>query len=245
MDLALSYAILAVAGAVAAAINVVAGGGSFLTLPVLIWMGLPPTVANATNRVGILAQSLWGTRAFDRRGVLERRWGVATAPSAVLGAVLGTGLALLVDDADFRRLLATLMVVLTLLSLFIPQKPRQTRAAPTSPLISGGFFLVGVYGGFVQAGVGFLILSITTLAGLDLIRGNALKIACTLLFTPLSLAIFAWQGMVEWGPGLSLAAGSVLGSELGVRLTILKGHRWLRVVVNAAVIVFAILLWIS
>ena len=136
-------------------------------------MGLPPTVANATNRVGILAQSLWGTRAFDRRGVLERRWVVATAPSAVLGAVLGTGLALLVDDADFRRLLATLMVVLTLLSLFIPQKPRQTRAAPTSPLISGGFFLVGVYGGFVQAGVGFLILSITTLAGLDLIRGNA------------------------------------------------------------------------
>ena len=155
MDLALSYALLAFAGAVAAAINVVAGGGSFLTLPVLIWMGLPPTVANATNRVGILAQSLWVARAFDRRGVLERRWVGATAPPAVVGAVLGTGLALLVDDADFRRLLATLMVVLTLLSLFIPRQPRDTQVAPTSPLVSGGFFLVGVYGGFMQAGVGF------------------------------------------------------------------------------------------
>ena len=90
MDEALSYVALAVAGAVAAAINVVAGGGSFLTLPVLIWMGLPPTVANATNRVGILAQSLWGARAFDQRGALERRWVGATALPAVAGAVIGT-----------------------------------------------------------------------------------------------------------------------------------------------------------
>ncbi len=245
MDEALSYVALAVAGAVAAAINVVAGGGSFLTLPVLIWMGLPPTVANATNRVGILAQSLWGAHAFDQRGVLDRRWASATAPAAVLGAVLGTGLALLVEDPDFRRLLAMLMVVLTLLTLVVPWQPRETPAPPTSLLVSGGFFVVGIYGGFVQAGVGFLILSVTTLAGVDLVRGNALKFACILVFTPLSLAIFVWQGMVEWGPGLCLAVGSMVGSEFGVRMTILKGHRWLRVVVNLAVIVFAVLLWVG
>ena len=245
MDEVLSYVALAVAGAVAAAINVVAGGGSFLTLPVLIWMGLPPTVANATNRVGILAQSLWGARAFDQRGILERRWVGATALPAVAGAGIGTGLALLVDDTELRRLLATLMVVLTLLTLIVPQRPREVRAKPTSLLVTGSFFAIGVYGGFVQAGVGFLILSVTTLAGLDLVRGNALKVACTLMFTPLSLAIFAWQGMVEWGPGISLAAGSVIGSELGVRLAVLKGHRWLQVVVNVAVIAFAVLLWVS
>ena len=149
------------------------------------------------------------------------------------------------DDTDFRRLLATLMVVLTLLTLIVPQRPREARAKPTSVLVTGGFFAIGVYGGFVQAGVGFLILSVTTLAGLDLVRGNALKVACTLLFTPLSLAIFAWQGMVEWGPGISLAAGSVIGSEVGVRLAVLKGHRWLQVVVNVAVIAFAVLLWLG
>ena len=137
------------------------------------------------------------------------------------------------------------MVLLTLLALVTPDIPRARRAGPGSPWVWGGFFAVGVYGGFVQAGVGFLILSITSLAGLDLVRGNAVKMACTLLFTPLSLALFAWQGMVEWVPGFWLAVGSVVGSEVGVRLTVLKGHRWLQVAVNVAVIAFAVLLWVG
>ena len=91
---------------------------------------------------------------------------------------------------------------------------------------------MGIYGGFVQAGVGFFLLAILGMAGLDLVRGNALKVLIILLFTLLSLGVFAWQGKVEWVPGLVLAGGTFLGGQIGVRFTVLKGHRWLRVVVT-------------
>jgi uncharacterized membrane protein YfcA len=108
-----------------------------------------------------------------------------------------------------------------------------------------GFFAVGVYGGFVQAGVGFLILAVTTLAGLDLVQGNVLKVFCVLAFTVLSLSIFAWKGLVHWPLGLTLAAGNTTGALLGARLTVLKGHRWIRRVVTITVILFALRLWFS
>ena len=111
--------------------------------------------------------------------------------------------------------------------------------------LGAAFFLVGIYGGFIQAGVGFLILAVTTLAGLDLVRGNALKVFCVLLFTPVSLALFAWQGTIAWAEGLSLAVGTVLGGQLGVRMTVLKGHRWVKAVVTATVMIFAVRLWLS
>jgi uncharacterized membrane protein YfcA len=105
------------------------------------------------------------------------------------------------------------------------------------------FFAVGIYGGFVQAGVGFLILAATSFAGLDLVRGNAVKVLSILLFTLLSLLLFAWEGRVDWLLGLVLAAGNVLGGLVGVHLTVLKGHRWVRGVVTAAILVFAVKLW--
>ena len=104
---------------------------------------------------------------------------------------------------------------------------------------------MGLYGGFVQAGVGFLILAVTTWSGLDLVRGNAVKVLAVLLFTPLSLGIFAWQGQVHWPSGLALAVGMLAGGEIGARLTIGKGERWVRRVVTAAILVFAVKLWLS
>lgn len=112
-------------------------------------------------------------------------------------------------------------------------------------LLALGFFVVGIYGGFVQAGVGFLILAATTLAGLDLVRGNAVKVLSVLVFTAMSLAIFAWQGMVDWPLGLALGAGNTAGGFVGVRLAVLKGHDWLRRVVTACVVLFALKLLIG
>jgi hypothetical protein len=108
-----------------------------------------------------------------------------------------------------------------------------------------GFALAGVYAGFIQAGVGFFILALTTVAGLDLIRGNAVKLLVILGTTILSLALFTWAGKVEWIPGLALAVGSLAGSLLGVRLAVLKGHAWVRGVVTIAIVVFAIKLWLA
>jgi uncharacterized membrane protein YfcA len=245
----LPFAILFAVGLAAGALNVIAGGGSFLSLPVLIFVGLPATLANGTNRVAILLQNVGAVWGFNRHRVLDWRWGLWVAGPATVGAGLGTWGALVVGDVAFTRILAFLMVAVTLATLLHPVEGSRTSTdePPASPgvAVAAAFFAVGLYGGFVQAGVGFLVLAATTACGLDLVRGNAIKVLAILVFTVLSLGIFAWQGMVSWPHGLALAGGNVLGGQLGVRLTVLKGHRWLRGVVVAAVIVFAIKLWLS
>jgi uncharacterized membrane protein YfcA len=243
---------LFLAGCVAGTLNVIAGGGSFLTLPILIFMGLPATVANGTNRVGILLQNVGAVWGFHHHRVLNWRWALYAAVPATIGAGFGTYAALLVSDLAFRRILSFLMVAITLLTLLRKARVKDETSATNDAMplssIAGlalAFFFVGLYGGFVQAGVGFLILTATTWAGLDLVRGNAIKVLCVLAFTALSLSIFAWQGMVEWKLGLVLAAGTVLGGQVGVRLTTLKGHRWVKGVVTVTVIAFAIRLWMT
>lgn len=243
--------VLAMSGAVAGALNVIAGGGSFLTLPVMIFLGLPATVANGTNRVGILAQNMAAVWGFQRHRLIQRGWLAAAALPAVAGAALGTWAAIEIDDRAFRRLLALIMVVVSLWTLWDPVGHRRAHREPADPGLRRRvtttllFFAIGVYGGFVQAGIGFLLLAATTLLGLDLVRGNALKVLIVLIFTPLTLVLFALGGKVDWGVGAPLAAGYVAGGLIGVRLTVLKGHAWVKRVVTITVIFFAILLWFT
>lgn len=239
-------ALLLGAGFVAGALNVVAGGGSFLTLPVLIFLGLPATEANATNRVAVLTQNAGAVWSFHRYRVLEWHRAADAIVPALAGAAAGAWAALLVDDREFRRILAVVMVAVTLWTLLDPRTRGSDGPGPARLGrwgIRAGFLVVGLYGGFVQAGVGFLVLALTTLAGLDLVRGNALKVLAVLLLTALSLALFAGAGKVRWIPGLVLGAGSLAGSFVGARLTVRKGHRWIQAVVTAAIVVFAGLLW--
>ena len=239
-------ALLAAAGFVAGVLNVVAGGGSFLTLPVLIFLGLPPTEANATNRVAILTQNAGAVWSFHRHRVLDWRRAADTIVPALVGAAIGTWAALHVGDREFRRLLAFFMLALTLWTMLDPRTrgvatpgpPRLGRAG-----LALGFLAAGLYGGFVQAGLGFFILALTTLAGIDLVRGNALKVFSVLVLTVLALGLFAAFGKVHWVPGLVLGAGSLLGSFVGAHLTVRKGHRWVQSVVTGTVVVFAVLLW--
>jgi hypothetical protein len=239
--------LLALAGAAASALNVVAGGGSFLTVPLLIFLGLPPTTANATNRVGVLLQSAGGAWGFHRHRLLDwssLRW---AAVPACGGAVLGTWLALEVGDDAFRRILALLMVLVTLWTLFDRggPAPRRGPSARSPVLRSGLFVLVGAYGGFVQAGVGFFFIAVTSWLGLDLVRGNAVKLLSVLALTAVSLAIFAAEGRVDWPSGLALGLGGFLGSVAGVHLTVVRGEAWVRRVVTVAVLAFAVELWLS
>lgn len=244
----LELAALVAAGFVASVLNVIAGGGSFLTLPLLIFFGLPAVEANASNRLGVLAQNVGGVWGFHRHRVLDWAWALRASVPALGGAAVGTWLALQTGDREFRRILASLMVVVTLWTLL----DRGGRAAgalrrlPHQHLILGvAFALAGIYAGFVQAGVGFFILALTTLGGLDLVRGNAVKVLVILATTCLSLALFAAAGKVDWAAGAALATGSFAGSLLGVRLTVLKGHRWVQGVVTVAIVIFAGKLWLG
>ncbi len=240
----LPYLILAVIGFVSGTLNVIAGGGSFFTLPILIFLGLPATVANGTNRIGVLMQNAGGVWGFHRHRVLDWKWGVEVSVPALAGAALGTWAALHVSDVAFRRILAGVMVLMSIWPILSsPRDIDSTRTPKGSFIVTAGFFVVGIYGGFLQAGVGFLVLALTSMAGLDLVRGNAVKALSVLLLTILSLAIFASNDRVNWPLGLALGAGNLSGSFLGVRLIVLKGHRWVRAVVTIAIIVFAIRLW--
>ena len=209
MENALGYPVLFLAGIVAGTLNVIAGGGSFLTLPLLMLLGLPAGVANGTNRVGIVLQNVAAVGSFDRQGVLDRgalKW--AALPAA-LGAGLGTWGALVISDEAFKRVLAFLMIAVSLYTLWRPVRSPEDSAdsAERSPwALSAVFFSIGIYGGFVQAGVGFFLLAGTTFAGLDLVRGNAVKVLTVLTFSVVSLAIFATAGKVVWVMGLTLAA---------------------------------------
>ena len=235
-------------GCAAGVLNVVAGGGSFLTLPVLIFLGLPASIANGTNRVAILLQNIGAVWGFSRHRLVDWKSLLWAAFPATVGAVLGVWIAVNVGDRTFQQVLALLMVVMTLLSLWNPAR-RKTPGLETEKrrwlLLATAFFLVGIYGGFVQAGVGFLILAATSLAGMDLVRGNAIKVLSILCFTIVSLSIFATQSLVYWGPGLVLGLGTAIGGQLGVKLTVLKGHQWIRGVVTVAVLVFALKLWLQ
>ena len=163
---------------------------------------------------------------------------------------MGTWGALVISDHAFKRVLALLMLTLSVWTLWSPHTRKEGTATELAGrsrrhyLLTGlAFFVVGIYGGFVQAGVGFFILAVTSAVGLNLVRGNAVKVLTVLCFTAVSLALFAWQGRVDWLMGLTLAAGTIVGGRVGARLTGLKGHRWVRGVVTVTIVLFALKLW--
>lgn len=237
--------LLAGAGFVAGTVNSIAGGGSLLTLPLLIFIGLPPTIANATNRIALLVGGIGATAAFHRRRLIPYGWVGLALPPALVGVLLGTWGAMVIGDVAFERVLALVLVVAAAWMVWHPVEP-PIGGVPSTPeggrrwLLRLAFFGLGAYSGFIQAGIGFMFLALLSANGLDLVRGNAVKVPLILAFTTLAVTLFALNGMLDWGAGLMLAAGQFFGAQLGVRLQVLKGQRWVRNVLTVAIVAFAI-----
>ena len=242
--------VLVAAGCLSGYVNTIAGGGSFLTIPLLIFMGLPPTVANATNRLCVFLQAMTAVRQFHGYGVFPVRLALLLAVPAVLGSVVGSYAAMLVSDTAFKKYLAAFMVLMTL-TTFI--KPSAGKGAQGGEGFSPGrklvavllFFLVGVYGGFLQAGVGFLIIAALVFTGQDFVGGNAIKSFVIFALTVVSLLVFFAGGKVELAPGLALGAGSIIGATLGSRATVKRGNLFVQRFVVVTVILSAIWLLVS
>lgn len=239
----LHIGVLLVAGVAAGFVNTLAGGGSLLTLPALMLAGLPASVANGTNRVAILTASLTSVSAFARAGRLPVLATARLLPPTLAGAALGAWTASVTPDHVLEPVLLVTMVAVALL---LALRPRLLDPAAREGERPGGWlalvylFGAGWYGGFLQAGVGFVLLAV--LAGAlryDLVRANAIKIALVLPWTVVVLAIFLAHDLVRWVPGLILGAGTALGGWLGVRFA-LRRTAWLRWVVLAAVTISAL-----
>ena len=225
---------LAVAAMAAGVINTMAGGGSLLILPVMIALGLPPGVANGTLRVGIVVQNTSSVLTFHRRGVRPYRRLLPLLPPMVLGAALGSWLATrLPDDAlriVFGVALAGWAVVLVVRPGRFLEPPEQPRKVGVAAIVLAS--MVGLYGGFLQAGVGFPMLALLVLfLGHDAVEANAIKVSLVLAYTLVSLPIFAFAGQVAWAESLPLAGGAMVGGWLGTRLQIKAGAKLVRWVV--------------
>lgn len=233
--------LLAGVGVLSGFLNVIAGGGSLLALPVLIFMGLPGNVANGTNRVAIVAQNASAFTSFFRKGYSELRTMLTLALCAVPGAAMGAYLGTQVSGELFNRILGGLMIVLLIL---MSRKPADVEAAEKPRRLVLGHILmvaVGFYGGFIQAGVGFFVMAVLyRVVGLDLVRVNAYKVFIIGIYTLLALAIFADRGLVLWLAGAALAVGTTIGGWIGAHYTIKRGERLIRVVLNAVLVVMAV-----
>lgn len=238
------YPLLVLAGIAAGFVNMLAGNGSLITLPALIFAGLPANVANATNRVGVTLQNVVGTAGFYRQGKLDVRGALLFSIPTVVGSILGARIAVDIDEALFRRVLAVVMVIMLIVMLVKPERWVTGRIhahnGRISPLQIVVFFAIGVYGGFLQAGVGiFLLAGLVLGPGYDVVRANAVKVAIVLALTFAALIVFQANAQVLWGPGLVLGIGNMIGAWLGTRFAVSKGVVWVRWFVIVVVVISA------
>jgi uncharacterized membrane protein YfcA len=219
-------------------VNTLAGGGSLLTVPLLVLLGLPGTVANGTNRIGVLLQALVATLRFRAEGRLELRALLPVLAPVVAGSLLGAVAISRVADATFERLFGLVMLLLLAPTL---RRTRGTARGPgfgrtASTLV---FLGLGAYGGAIQAGLGIPLVFALVHAGHDLVRANAIKVAVIAAVTAVAIPVFALGGQIAWVPALVLGAGFAVGAELGVRLAVAGGERLIRPVLVAAVLALA------
>ena len=239
------YPAVVAAGFLCGFINTLAGSGSLITLPLLIFLGLPANVANGTNRVAILLQNIVGVSSFKRQGVLDLRGGIMLAIPAVIGAVLGAQIAVNLDQETMRRVIGALMVIMLVVVLIRPRRWLEGRTGDQQNrwLQVVIFFAIGVYGGFIQAGVGiFLLAGLVLGAGYDLVRGNAVKVLIILAFTIFALIVFVANGQVRWSVGLILAVGNMLGAWVAARMAVKRGAKFVRWLLIGVLVISAIVL---
>lgn len=237
-------------GFIAGFLNTIAGGGSLITLPVLILLGLPPAVANGTNRVAIFSQNIFGVLGFRSKGVSDFPYSITLGISAFLGAIIGAKIAVEIPGDLFNKILAILIVVVVLYPILKrPSKDDQPILERTGLKyrIIGTivFFFIGIYGGFIQAGVGFIIIAALTIINrFTLVKTNSIKVFVVLVYTISALFIFIMEGKIHWGYGLVLAVGNSSGSWIASRLSVRKGDNWVKWFIIVTVIALAVKLWL-
>jgi uncharacterized protein len=227
-------------GLVAGIINAMAGGGSLLTVPLLVFADVPGNTANGSNRVGVLANSFSAASTFRRLGVAGLGGIGRILGPAVVGALVGSIVISQLADDTFEQVFGFVMIPVLILSL---RKPDVDAMAdrPQWPtwLTTAVFFAIGLYGGAFQAGVGLMLIVALSRAGVDLVIANNIKVIVTFVFTVFALPVFILNGDVDWAPALVLALGLAAGGFIGAHITLAGGEKVIRPVLVVAVIIFA------
>ena len=242
------YLLLIGVGFVVGFINTVAGGGSLLALPTLIFLGLPSAVANGTNRVAVVIQSAMAMAGFKSKGVTSYPFSIYLGVSAVLGSLIGAYVAIDIKGETFNRILSVVMLIVVPIIIFQPKvnlgemQERLTGKYLWLSIIA--FFLFGIYGGFINAGLGFLMMIFNhSVNRMSLVRTNATKAVVVLFYMTASLLVFAFYDKVNWEMGLILAVGNGAGAWVASRFSVRKGDGFIKAFLVVSVIAMAIKLW--
>lgn len=235
--------ILFTVGCLAGLINVTAGGGSTLTLPVLIFLGLDGVTANGTNRIAIFIQSVSSVYSFKREKYFHLRESLILSAYTLPGAIIGAFFAVKISGALFEKLLGLIMILI-ILSMIIPSKKKNYSGGETgrkSIWVYLSMFGIGFYGGFIQVGVGYLLMAaLHQLMKLNLVYVNMHKVFVVFVFTIPALLIFIFSGNVNWFLGFILAAGNALGGWWGAKFSVRKGEKFIKIILAVSVLIMAL-----
>lgn len=218
-----TVSLLVISGVCAGFINTLAGGGSMLTLPVLMLMGMPADIANGTNRLAVVIQSLTGVHGFKKHGYLETADIVPVMKPMLVGAFLGALVVSYMPPDILKPVLLITMMAMSLVMMFssavvFPSEHEKPKLLGDLRFGNTGIFLCGLYGGAIQGGVGFvLILFFSGAMRYGILQANAWKMVCTLGFGFLSLVIFIVREQVVWLPGTILSVATIIGVLLSLK----------------------------
>ncbi|MBN2595830.1 MAG: sulfite exporter TauE/SafE family protein [Marinifilaceae bacterium] len=237
------YILIVIVGVFCGFLNTLAGSGSIISLAVLMFMGLPANVANGTNRIAILMQNIVGVSSFKKQKVFSFKEGIWLALPAIVGSVIGASLAVEINEDMMQKTIGGLLIFLFFIVLYKPDAWVKGQAglirSKPSVIQIVIFFFIGLYGGFIQAGVGFFLLSGLVLgAGFDLVKANAIKVFIVLLYTPFALGVFIMNGQIDYKIGFILAAGNMIGAYVAANFAVSLGAKFVRYIL-LLVIIFA------
>jgi len=236
--------VIILAGVLVGFINTLSGGGSVISLSLLLILGLPADIANGTNRISIFFQTLSSVSSFTRQKMFVNLRPVWLAVPATIGAILGALLAVDVNTRVIEIAMAVAMVIMLFFLFYKPDRWLKEKPAMLSRPLQWWqlviFFMVGFYGGFIQVGVGyFLLMALVLGVGYDLVRANAVKNLIVFFYAIFALLVFIIDGKVNYLYGIILSAGSMIGALFASYLAVKKGAGFIR-----AVILFSVLLTI-
>ena len=247
-DKMLDYFLLILVGFIAGIINILAGGGSLLTLPMLIFLGLPPHIANGTNRVAIIIQNIFAVKGFQSKGIKTYPFSLYLAIPATIGAIIGAIVGIKIEGELFNKILGIVMLVIVIYIVLKSNKISKNNLERIKGkyfwLSIIAFFFIGLYGGFIQAGVGFIILfTLSNINQFSLVKSNAIKVTVALIYTLVAVAIFAYNDSVNWKYGLILSLGNATGGWVASRWSVNKDDKFVKKVLIIMVLAMAIKLW--
>lgn len=224
---------LIISGIFVGFINTLAGGGTIISVSLLLFLGLPAPIANGTNRVAVFIQNIVAVRNFRKNGIIDFKKGFILAVPTILGSLLGAQIAVQIDEKILEIAIIVSMVFMIFFLVISPKKflkgNQNIVNNVTKPYVILLFFLIGVYGGFIHIGIGyFLLVALVLLNGYDLIKANAMKNLLVMLYVPFSLIIYIIKDQVYWEYGLVHSIGNVIGAYVASKYAYKLGTSFVR-----------------